>query len=279
MKKLSILLIVTLILGITLTTAMALEDADGTKLSGEHYTLNIIGVTNPKTADMTGSNRNTIFVPLEGKSKISLMENNQADPDNIDIKKDLQVIDGNAFPVGTERIGEAIFMLPAPGLDPYVIGQDMTGVDVLSAYSIYVRPLGKPLGSATITTCADIIEDGENGLKDFLSKSNIKVLNDAADLGGYASIEQVGSLVENLVTYRTKGKTQFTNVTAELTTIVLKVGIFVEDELVETIYVRVPIFDEILENEYWEYDNNGLKHLQVRFYPIETDVSLGDGDL
>jgi len=34
-----------------------------------------------------------------------------------------------------------------------------------------------------------------------------------------------------------------------------------------------------LENEYWEYDNNGLKLLQARFYPIGTDVSEADSNL
>jgi len=41
-------------------------------------------------------------------------------------------------------------------------------------------------------------------------------------------------------------------------------------------YVRVPIFDDIIQGEYWEYDNNKLKLLQVRFYPVGTDVSLAD---
>jgi hypothetical protein len=45
----------------------------------------------------------------------------------------------------------------------------------------------------------------------------------------------------------------------------------------ETVYARVPIFDDILENEYWEYDNHGLKLLQIRFYPgVETNVSDSD---
>jgi len=32
--------------------------------SGAHYNLNIIGVVNPKTADLSGSDRHTIFVAL-----------------------------------------------------------------------------------------------------------------------------------------------------------------------------------------------------------------------
>ena len=65
----------------------------------------------------------------------------------------------------------------------------------------------------------------------------------------------------------------------------MKIHIITEDDgsggLVydSTVYVRVPLFDPLIENEYWEYDNDGLKHLQVRIYPWETDVSEGDGDL
>ena len=64
---------------------------------------------------------------------------------------------------------------------------------------------------------------------------------------------------------------------------VLEVEIYVDDGLgglvlFDTVYVRVPIFNDILENEYWEYDNHGLKLLQVRFYPIGTDVSNSDSE-
>ena len=108
-----------------------------------------------------------------------------------------------------------------------------------------------------------------------MSKDEINILNDAAFFGGVCSIESVGQLI----TERPKGKSKFTNVTAQLLTIVLKVEIIEDGEVVETIYVRVPIFDDILENEYWEYDNNNLKLLQVRFYPVGTDVSEADANL
>jgi hypothetical protein len=259
-------------------TTWALESADGQKLTGKHFTLNIIGVQNPKTADMdsTTGKGSVIFVNLNGKSKIGLVESGSADAPDVD-PDDFAVLDKNA----TDGDG-ALFALPDPNLDPYVIGGDMlnpdgTPVDTISAYTIYVRPLGKPFGQATITTCADVVE---GNLTTFLSAKEIKVLNAAADLGGVCSIEQVGADV----TFRDKGKTTFTNVTAELTTIVLAVEIWVDDglggdEYFSTVYVRIPIFDALIENEYWEYDNDGLKHLQVRIYPWGTDVSAGDGDL
>ena len=254
-------------------TTWAIESEDGQKLTGGHFTLNIIGVQNPKTADMESDkgNGSTIFVHIDGKSKIGLVESGSDDAPMV-AADEFAVLDKN----GTDRNG-ALFALPDPNLDPYIVGQDMTDVDTESAYSIYVRPLGKPLGKATITTCADFLE---SDLADFLSAKEIKVLNRAGAFGGVASIEQVGTEI----TTREKGKTTFTNVTAELTTIVLAVEIYLDDGaggLVyeSTVYVRVPIFDPLLENEYWEYDNDGLKHLQVRIYPWGTDVSAGDGDL
>jgi hypothetical protein len=257
-------------------TAWALEAADGTKLTGAHYNLNIIGVKNAKTADMDSDygTGGVIFVNLSGKSKIGLVMSGSADAPYID-PEDYAVLDKN----GTDGDG-ALLALPDPGLDPYIVGQDMTGVDTASDYSIFVRPLGKPLGYAKITTCAEVIE---SEFLDYFDKDGVRVLNDAAYFGGVASIEQVGQDV----TFRNKGKTTYVNVTAELLTIVLKVDVWTDTNdnnyedagEIETVYARIPIFSDILQGEYWEYDNSGLKLLSVRFYPIPTDVSAGDDDL
>lgn len=222
------------------------------KLTGYHYTLNIIGMNNPKPEDMDKDNGRVIFVPLEGRTKIMLEEG------------DFAVLDAN----GTD--GEATFRLPAPGYDPYLVGSED---EVMSDYSIFVRPLGKPGGWATITTCADLID--EDRLTSFLSKKFVKVLNET-DGSAYVSIEQVGQDI----TFREKGKTTFTNVTAELTSLVFAISVdtdldgFADD----TEYVRVPIFDEMLDGEYWSYEQGeqGLKLLQVRFYPFGTDVTGAD---
>ena len=247
MKVVKRVLLFLLIASLISVTAFAATGAP----NGAHYNLNIIGVKNPKTADMDGSNGHVIFVPIEGKIKINLTEG-----------EDFAVLDAN----GTDGVAE--FMLPDPDLDPYVIG-DKGDADTVSAYSVFVRPLGKPGGWTTITTCAEVVE---SKLMNFFSKKEVKVLNDLAELGGVASLEQVSQEI----TLRTKGKTSFTNVTAQLLTIVLKVEVEVEEDVWEVFYVRVPIFDPILEDEYWEYDNKGLKLLQVRFYPVGTDVSDSD---
>ncbi len=227
-------------------------------LVGQHFNLNIIGVKD-KTADMTGSNGHVIFVPLWGTSRIYLEMGDYA------------VLDAN----GTDGIAK--FSLPDPGYDAYVIPSPTV---VTSSYSIWVRPLGKPGGFSTITTCADLVN--QDALFGMLPKADQKNILNAIDdvTGAFCSVEQVGSDI----TMRTKGKTTWTDVTAQLTSIVFKIEVWIDengdgivDEGEVTIsYVRVPIFDDMLANEYWKYDNSGLKLLQVRFYPFGSDITNAD---
>ena len=224
--------------------------------SGTHYNLNIIGVAKNKTAEMTDGNGHVIFVPLWGKAKIELMEAPEGES--------FEVLDAN----GTD--GPAVFQLPDPGLDPYLVG-DPGDADTVSDYSVFVRPLGKPGGWSTIRTCADLVDSSFAGL---LSGDFVDTLNEAGEFGGECSLEQVGQEI----TLRTSGKSSFSNVTAELLTIVFNVEVDTDGDGITdlTQLVRVPLFNDIIENEYWEYDNHGLKLLQVRFYPVGTDVTYAD---
>jgi len=137
----------------------------------------------------------------------------------------------------------------------------------MSDYSIYVRPLGKPGGFSEIITCAELVSEG--ALFAMLPSTAQKTIKNAIkeDTGAFASVEQVGSDI----TMRTKGKTSWTNVTAQLTSIVFEIQ--TEEG---TYFIRVPIFDDLLVGEYWFYDNTGLKNLQVRFYKWGTDVTYAD---
>lgn len=185
--------------------------------NGAHYSLNIIGVSHDKNVQPDWASGHVIFVDLGKKTgdavttKILLSQSADGSFD---------VLDKN----GTD--GEASFSLPAPG-----------------GYTVWARALGKPGGSARITTCAtDVTLD---------------------DPGVICS-------TQNEVFVRGTGKSSFRNVTAALTTIVLDP---VADAAAVTACggaTTVDLFATCLLGYFWQYDNNGLKLLQVRFYPKQS---------
>jgi hypothetical protein len=177
--------------------------------SGAHYELEIIGVPNQKSADMTGDNGHRIFVGLGSRdgasvtTKILLSQTTDGS---------FGVLDAN----GTD--GVAAFKLPAPG-----------------TYTIWARALGKPAGTAVMTTCATDPTTGQ----------------------------QICS-TQNSVFLRDTGKPRFNNVTVALTSIVLDPT---NTTLIDACGAStVSLFDPCLQGYLWQYDNNGLQHLQVRFY-------------
>jgi hypothetical protein len=107
--------------------------------------------------------------------------------------------------------------------------------DGITAYSVYARALGKPGGNSTTTTC----------------------FTDST--GTYCSIYQ-------MVLVREKGKNTFDNVNKELLYVYQDVN---GDGVID----RVPLFSDPLADYYWNYDNNGLKLAQLRFYEIPTNVN------
>lgn len=109
--------------------------------------------------------------------------------------------------------------------------------DGVTDYSVYARALGKPGGSATATTCATDPTTGET----------------------YCS-------VESAVFVREKGKSSFSNVSKQLLYVYADLD---GDGTVE----RLPLFDDRLEGYFWQYDNNGLRIVQLRFYEESTNVN------
>ena len=108
-------------------------------------------------------------------------------------------------------------------------------------YTVWARALGTPGGQAKITTCAT--DPSLTG----------------TDAGTICS-----TLNEVFVRGTGKGNT-FRPVTAALTTITLDA--VANATLVTTCGgTTVSLFDGCLEGYFWQYDNNGLKLLQVRFY-------------
>jgi hypothetical protein len=181
--------------------------------SGGHFNLNILGKSKSKSADLNCGDGRRIFVPLAGNAKINLAEGPFA------------VLDCN----GTD--GSAQFQLPSPDADG----------DGVTSYSVYVRALGKPGGSAKMTTCAKLLNEETGLLEDVCSLASVSVK-------------------------RTAGKQTFTNVSKEL----LYVDIDIDgDGDID----HIPLFDDRLEGYLWSYDNDNLKLLQMRFYEIPTNTN------
>ena len=109
--------------------------------------------------------------------------------------------------------------------------------DGITSYSVFARALGKPGGSARIVTCAT----------------------------DPLTMEEVCSTL-NYVAVRESGKSRFTNVSNELLFLYADLDGDGTDE-------RYSLFDDRLQDYFWEYDNTGLKVLQLRFYEIATDVN------
>lgn len=175
--------------------------------NGAHFNLNIIGQDNPKSRVDCG-NGHVIFVPMSGTSKILLSQG------------DFSVLDCN----GTD--GSASFQLPNP--DPTNSGT--------TTYSVWARALGKPGGSASMTTCATDPVTGE------------------LYCSLYATVQVRGT-----------GKSSFTNVSKELLYVYADID---GDGTVE----RVPLFDSTLQDYFWSYQNSGLRLAQLRFYQVPTTV-------
>ena len=112
---------------------------------------------------------------------------------------------------------------------------DLNGV---TAYSVYARALGKPNGSAVATSC---VTD--------------------ATLATYCS-------TENVVLVRSGGKSKFANVSKELLTVCLDTD---GDKVCD---LRTSLFADTTSKYFWDYDNNGLKLAQLRFYELPSNVGL-----
>jgi hypothetical protein len=178
---------------------------------GGCYNLQIIA-SPEKVSDMDASNRHSIFVLRNSdgttRTKIGLAVG------------DFKVLDGN----GTDGIAK--FQLPDP--DPTDSGT--------SAYSVYMRLVGKPGSGIDLTTC----------------------LTDA--LGATYCSEDAVSMI------RQKGKTSFQNVSRELLTI--NADLDGDGDL-----DQVQLFDDALSEYFWQVDSTGKMHAQLRFCPVGSDIS------
>jgi hypothetical protein len=109
--------------------------------------------------------------------------------------------------------------------------------DGVTSYSVFARALGKPGGTSTTTTCATDKASGE-----------------------------VYCSTESMVMTRSGGKSTFSNVSNELLYVYADLD---GDGTTE----RYNLFNDALEDYYWDYDNNGMKLVQMRFYEVSTNVN------
>jgi hypothetical protein len=146
---------------------------------------------------------------------------------------DFGVLDAN----GTD--GVAAFSLPNPDPDG----------DGTTSYSVYVRALGKPGGKATMQSCYDDAQTGDTWC--------------AVDIAGG---------VEPVTVERSKGGVaKFQNVSKDLLYVDVCLAVDATTGAC-TQSEEQPLFSDALDDYFWQYDNNGLKLAQLRFYEVPTTV-------
>ncbi len=245
MKRSVLLLSIALVLALALP-AWAGNGGNGNgALSGPHVNLNLIGVDNPKTAPMTGSNRNTIFVAINDTNTNPAPGSPQPGNTIWLVQGDFQVCDGNAWDLAYKCDGSAlmlhtntqatgaVFQLPCNTAIQAPTGYTLvpcssTGPKSTASYSVWIRALGSPKNnpSASWQTCA------------FDEATQTWVCNS----------------YQNLIV-RYKGQQTFTDVTSQLTSLTIPAT-----------NQTVQLFGAGFVDWYWEYINQGVKLAQLRFY-------------
>ena len=217
--------------------------------SGAHYNLNILGKDHCPGDDLKGTNRHTIMVKLNfsDPNPNNIVGDNPGNITTLDktnkifLNGQMNFYFNKSIDASLANPGDgAKFQLPnnsTPGPDG-ILG---TADDVLGAvYEVFARELGKPMTPGTnsfITTCG---------------------ISAGADLIAGTADDEVVCSTENVILFRDKGQPKAQNVTMQLTTMV------VQDLSGGT--TRIGIFDPLLYQYFWDYDNNGLRLVQLRFY-------------
>jgi len=240
---------------------------NGFPIGGHDYRLNIIGVPHDKTADMDNNNGRRIFVQLNSDNVVTNPggKNNQLAKGGGDDQNHIylcnstngendvndprctnfwqtnygvfQVIDANA-----SNGDGGILAVPDPCVDA-----DPTTACTPS-YRIFARAHGKPGGNATITLCADESDVLLDGNDVWCGSNGINL----AAKGGAKAVEITNNLLRMVILV---DETTDPGLAACL-------GDNQVGAELETVY----LFDNCLENYFWNYDNNGLKLLELRFY-------------
>ena len=264
------------------STELSAELGNGYPMPSFDYKLNIIGVPKDKSAEMDNNNGRRIFVQLysdnevtnpggknnqlKGKdqNKIYLCNSTNGENDyNKDDRcndwnlaypdRDFGVIDANA----TDANG-ALFALPDP-----CAGDDSTdGCD--PTFMIWARAKAGS-GSATITTCADETGTGFDGYDDIWCGANGVTLSKQTS---FKAVPVTDALLYMQITVDDFIDDGFGNNIGDpgLAYCIDPDGDATDGE--PDTY-DVYLFDRCFENYFWNYDNNGLKNLELRFYFVD----------
>ena len=208
------------------------QNGNGITSNGPHYNLNLIGVTNGKNPPLTGSDRHTIFVPLYTNGK----DGPDTDPTpGADIwltQGPFAVCDGNAF-------------------DPAF---DCNGTKIAKQGAVFQLPCNTNISTATGTTLVPCTT-GATASYDVWARVT-------GTPGGNSTLttcatDPTGELVcsTNKAMFVRMKPNKVTNVTDALTSLV-------DSNTLQT----VALFQGGFANFFWDYDNNGNKLLQLRFY-------------
>lgn len=190
--------------------------------------------------DLLGRGGNGNGAPSGGHYSLNLIgvpKGKSADMTNDDGRRIFVPRDGNAKINLTEGAFDVLDANGTDGTAAFQLPSPDPDNDGLTSYSVFARALGKPGGSSTTTTCATDPSDGE-----------------------------LVCSMESMVLVRNSGKSTFTNVSRQLLYIYADLD---GDGTAE----RYPLFDDALQEYFWEYDNQGLHLAQLRFYEIVTNVN------
>jgi hypothetical protein len=253
-------------------TRPAYSLGNGYPEGGHDYSLQIIGVPQDKSATMDNNNGRRIFVQLysdntvttpggknnqlskgggDDQNHIYLCNSSNGENDVVDPRCDAWRLDGHVgdFGVidanGTDGDG-AIFGLPDP-----CVGTSSTD-GCTPTYAIWARAKAGS-GSVTITTCADETGTGFDGTDDVWCGSNgITLSKQTAN----KAIDVSTSLLFMTITVN------------DLTDPQLAACIDPDGDSTDLLpdTYNVYLFDRCFENYFWNYDNNGLKVLELRFF-------------
>lgn len=208
--------------------------------NGQHYHVNIIGVSKDKKVDMTGSDRRTIFVPLDSGGDVGRQVTIEY-VRNIENPTAFEVLDGNATDDNLAVIAV-----------PYQFCEDLTaGCSDLVSFAVFAVGLGKPNGNAIVTANCEYTQ---------------KVVD---PLGTEGLTCQDTLLLATFPIDRKKGSPKPVDITNIFrATGCLDLNASGMCDAGDLSFNNMWIFNiPELESYMWDYDNNGLKHMQVRFYP------------